>query len=364
MNIRLSTKIKAFLISFLAVFLMVVLPHLGLTMRNIANQACVIARRLGWIGCKTGMLSPLPLKPDPMLRVRPQLQKNIKIFALKRPTSFISQAFAGEDFQQAKSYIVLDMDSGEILKEKDGTSIFPMASLTKVMTAMVALDLASPQEVFSVSETAYRIEPTRFAFDIGEKLTLEELLNGMLLTSANDCAQIIREGIDQKFGNQVFIKAMNEKAKLLGLKDTNFQNPQGFDDTAHFSSVENLGLMSRFALNNYPLIAEITKKDHEFYSKNTDHQEVYMNNWNGLIGVYPGVFGVKIGNTGLAGHTTVVAAERAGHRLLTVVLGAPGIIERDLWASKLLDLGFARFGLQPINVTQQDLREKYATWKY
>lgn len=364
MDLKLNTKIKAFLISFLAVFLMVVLPHLGLTIRNIANQACAITRRLGWTGCKTGMLSPLPLKPDPMLTVRPQLQKNIRIFSLKRPTSFISKALAREDYQQAKAYIVLDMDSGEVIKEKSGTSILPVASLTKVMTAIVALDLASPQEVFTVSETAYRIEPTRFAFNIGEKLTLEELLNGMLLTSANDCAQIIKEGIDQKFKDLVFVEAMNEKAKLLGLKDTNFQNPQGFDDSTHFSSAESLAIISRFALNNYPLIAEITKKDHQFYSENTNHQEVYMNNWNGLVGVYPGVFGVKIGNTGQAGHTTVVASERAGQRLLTVVLGAPGIIERDLWAAKLLDLGFSSFGLQPINITQQDLKEKYATWKY
>lgn len=86
-------------------------------------------------------------------------------------------------------------------------------------------------------------------------------------------------------------------------------------------------------------------------------------NWNGLVGVYPHIIGVKIGNTGKAGKTTIVLSERENKKLLVVALGAPGIIERDLWASQLLDAGYHDIlGLPAIDITEYDLRQKYATW--
>src|SRR5690606_3687251 len=95
------------------------------------------------------------------------------------------------------------------------------------------------------------------------------------------------------------------------------------------------------------------------------HKQFDLYNWNGLLGVYPGASGVKIGNTGDAQKTTIVTAERNGKKLLVVVLGAPGVLERDMWAAELLDLGFEKqYGMAPINVTEEQLRAKYKTWKY
>ena len=124
-------------------------------------------------------------------------------------------------------------------------------------------------------------------------------------------------------------------------------------------------LLSRYALTKYPLIAAIVKKDYQLLPKNKNHKQYDLYNWNGLLGVYPEVQGVKIGNTDKAGKTTVVLARRNGVKLLTVVLGAPSVLKRDLWAAKLLDIGFNNLkGLQMVGVGEDMLKEKYNTWKY
>ncbi|MCL5784297.1 MAG: hypothetical protein M1142_03015, partial [Patescibacteria group bacterium] len=215
------------------------------------------------------------------------------------------------------------------------------------------------------SYKAASIEPTKLGLIPGQKLTLEELLNGSLLTSANDAVQVIKEGVDEEYKANVFIEAMNLKAKDLGLKNSRFENPQGFDGQSHYSTAEDLAVLTAYALKNYPLISDVVKKDYQFYPTNQNHKQIDMYNWNGLVDVYPGVFGVKIGNTDKAGYTTIVGAQREGKRVVAVVLGAPGVLERDLWASQILDLSFQKLGnLEPVNVTENQLKDKYSTWKY
>lgn len=101
-----------------------------------------------------------------------------------------------------------------------------------------------------------------------------------------------------------------------------------------------------------------------FYPQDDNHKQADLYNWNGLLGVYPGVKGVKIGNTEDAGYATTVLAEREGKKILVVLLGAPGVLQRDLWPSMLLDIGFEKLGLKPIGITEDQLRAKYSTWKY
>src|SRR5205814_1449958 len=121
-----------------------------------------------------------------------------------------------------------------------------IASLTKIMSAVVALDLAKPEVEITVSKHATEMIPSKVNLKEGEKLTVEETLNCFLMASANDCAQAIKDGIDAKYSDEVsnsenqsiFIKAMNEKAKFLGLKNTHFVNSMGFDSPDHYSSPE------------------------------------------------------------------------------------------------------------------------------
>ncbi len=312
----------------------------------------------------TNWVSPLPLKtPDVLEKIEPKLEMKMNDFKLKK--ELIPLVSAGSDYDAASAYGVIDLETGQVIVSKNLSEKLPMASLTKVMTAVVALDLADPGEEFEVSPRAAAQVPTKVMLKPGERYALGDLLEHSLISSANDSTLVIKEGIDRKFGAEVFIKAMNLKARLIGLKNTSFTNPAGLDNYNHYSSVEDLAVLSAYALKNYPLIVNIVSKEYEDLTQGGYDNRFFLNNWNGLLGVYPGASGVKIGNTSKAGHTTIVTSERGGKRVLAVVLGAPGVLERDLWAGELLDLGFSKVvGLPPVNITEYDLRQKYSSWVY
>lgn len=321
----------------------------------------------------TSFLSPLPQrinrgtiffqKIDILEKVKPKLEQKQHEFKLKK--SLIPILSAGSDYDGAQAYGVIDFDSGEIIAEKNLSEKLSIASLTKIMTAVVALDLASLDETFTVSKLASVQIPTKVMLKPGEKYSLSQLLAHALISSANDSAQVIKEGIDTKFGQEVFIKAMNAKAQVLGLKNTHFENPQGLDGYNHFSTIEDLSILSHYAMEEYPIIAQIVGKEVEDLTQNGADMRFYLQNWNGLLGVYPGISGIKIGNTDKAGVCTTVLSEREGKKVLVVLLGAPGVLERDLWAGQLLDLGFSKISnLTPVNITEAQLKEKYASWKY
>lgn len=309
--------------------------------------------------------SPLPAKIDRFYLLKPKLKKYFNTYSLKKQQTLISVSYASDtgDYTNAPAYIVVDFDSGEVLAEKNISKKFYIASLTKIMSAIITLDLAQPDEVFTVSSQATHIEPTIIAVSAGEKLTVHELLEATLMTSANDAAAVIQEGIDKKYHGSVFIKAMNEKARFIGLTHTHFENPEGFDSPSHYSSVEDLAILTHYALQNYPEIADIVKKSYDVLPESFMHKEFKLNNWNGLLGVYPGVIGMKIGNTNLAGKTMIVVSNRNGKNILVVLLGSQDIISRDLWTAELLDYAYEKtMSLPPINVTEYDLRVKYQSW--
>ena len=349
----LSYYTKIFGISLMAGFMMVILPALGINkyIPNLNTTAAQIA-------------NPVPAQKDPMENITPKLEQIANTYKLKE-NGIVLTANAGEEYDTANAYAVINFETGKVIESKNLSEKESIASLTKIMTAVVALDLARPADLLSISERAEKMIPTKIGVVAGQKMTLEELLNAAILTSANDAVQVIKEGIDTQYNHQIFIRAMNAKAKFLGLAQTNFENPQGFDDDAHYSSVEDLAILSHYALSNYPMLANIAKKEYMFLPEDQNHKQFDLYNWNGLLGVYPGAEGIKIGSTGEAGKTTIVLSEREGRKVLVVLLGAPGILERDLWAAQLLDLGFEKeFGLEPVNVTEEQLKEKYSTWKY
>lgn len=325
---------KVFFISLGLVFAMTMLPKMGF---------------------KTHVSIVSPVKPDVM--------DSIDGFSIESGISLVSTADAASDYDKAKAYGVIDFDSGQVLAGKNLSDQLPIASLTKLMSAVITLDLLNPEDLITIPIKATLTEPTNMGLIPGQKWNVGELLTSVLLTSANDSTETLKNAIDQKYGASVFIASMNAKAEKLGLKNTHFENPQGFDGKYHYSSVEDFMLLTHYALKNYPLILETVKKDYQFYPATGNHKQADLYNWNGLLGVYPGAMGVKIGNTDSAGYTTAVLSAREGRRVLAVVLGAPDVLHRDLWASKLLDLGFAKFGINPANITEDQLKAKYAIWK-
>jgi len=347
MNSFTPIQIRLFLGTFIAVFSVIILQQLGV---NVGS-----------------FISPVPAKKTAMDEINPKLLEKKNTFSLKKPQHLIPQAQASglSDYDNAAAYVVMDFNTGEVIAAKNLSKRTPIASLTKIMTAVVTLDLVSPQREFLVTPRAARIEPTKIGVIPGQKLKVVELLEAALMTSANDAVEVLRDGVDEFYHEPVFVRAMNQKATFIGLKNSSFANPQGFDNPDNYSSAEDLAILSRYALTQYPLFAQIVRKSYTYLPENTSHKQYDLYNWNGLIDVYPNVSGVKIGNTDDAGMTTVVVSEREGKKLLVVVLGAPGILERDLWASQLLDLGFEQtLGLKKVAVTEDQLREKYQSWKY
>lgn len=286
-------------------------------------------------------------------------------FTLHSPVSFVPTAQAAQGYENASSYIAVDASTGNIILEKNSTTSFPIASLTKIMSSIVALDLAKPQDELVVSQQAATVEPTTIGVVPGQHMTVDELLHGMLMTSANDAAQAMADGMNQKYNSDIFVKAMNAKATFLGLSQTHFVNPQGFDNAENFSSAHDLAILATYALSHYPEISQIASEDYIQLPATTLHKQFDLYNWNGLLDVYPGVTGVKIGNTDEAGYTTVVESSRSGHTILVVLLGAPGVLQRDMWTSQLLDDAFAKaFSLPAVGITASQLEAKYQTWHY
>ena len=366
-------QMKIFGISFVAVFIMAIFPQSlknSALMKSINKQLLSVCRAVNVENvCHLSLVTPLPTRSYAFDLIQPKLEQKEDNFRLKSGSSatniLIPDAKAAGEYDNARAYAVVDFDSGEVVASKKMATPVRIASLTKIMTAVVALDLASPDELVTVNQRGTEPEPSKIWVKVGQKYTVEELLNAMLLSSANDAAEVVKEGVNTKYGEPVFIDAMNAKAKFLGLKDTHFSNPQGFDTKGHYSSAEDLAILSHYALKNYPLIREIVSKEYEILPASTLHPEHYLNNWNGLLGVYPGVTGIKIGNTDEALTTTVVTSTRHGKTLIAVLLGAPGILERDMWTAQLLDYGFEKSaGLPPVEITKPMLRAKYATWRY
>ncbi len=313
------------------------------------------------------MISPLPIKGSSKeifeKKVLPRLTVYKNNFHLMQNFSFIPRVEAQDLSIDAPSYLLADLDTGEVLFEKNGNKKLPIASLTKIMSSIVALDLAKKDDIYVVSDNASKITPTRIGVIPREEMKMQELLEAMLMTSANDAAEVLKEGIDGYYQAPVFVEAMNKKAQLLGLKNTHFENPQGFDSSSNFSSSEDLAVLIQYALKNYPFFSETVQKDYGYLPQNNLHKQFDLPNWNGLIDVYPDVIGIKIGNTDAAGMTTAVVSKRGGKRLLAVVLGARDIFARDLQAATLLDEGYMKtLGLEKVNVSREQLQQKYNSW--
>ncbi|MBQ7398414.1 MAG: D-alanyl-D-alanine carboxypeptidase [Clostridia bacterium] len=237
----------------------------------------------------------------------------------------------------AKSAVLIDANSGQVLYEKDASVRLPMASTTKIMTALCALELADADTLITVDARAVGVEGSSVYLREKEQLTLLQLLYALLLASANDAAVAIAIGTAGSV--EAFADYMNQKAASLGLENTHFENPHGLDSEQHYTTARELALIAREALKN-PLLRTIcaTKK---ITIPQADTQGVRMLiNHNKMLRYYDGAIGVKTGFTKKSGRCLVSAAERNGLTLIAVTLCAP-----DDWNdhTRMLDAGFAAY---------------------
>ncbi|HEU5315714.1 MAG TPA: D-alanyl-D-alanine carboxypeptidase family protein [Chloroflexota bacterium] len=266
------------------------------------------------------------------------------------PALVAGAAAAGVPSLSGESAIVVDVERREVLYAKNPHKRQLMASTAKIMTALVAAERASLEKVITVPAEATQIEPNHMGIRAGEKLTLRELLYGLMLDSGNDAAEAIAIGVGggASGGTSVtaaraqFIGWMNEKAQQLGLQNTRFANPAGLDDKDAYSTAYDLAVLGAHALKVADLREIYGAKGFTITASKEpgrEHGWFGPGNLNSLIGSYRGAIGIKPGYTEDAGYTLVAAAERDGRTLVAVTLNSRSHFSD---ATRLLDFGFAR----------------------
>jgi D-alanyl-D-alanine carboxypeptidase (penicillin-binding protein 5/6) len=238
----------------------------------------------------------------------------------------------------ARSAIVVDGTTGQVLWAKRVHVRRPIASTTKIMTAVVAMERLGPRTVVTVDRSVRRVAPITEGLRPGERVEAWKLFYGLLLYSGNDDALALAIGAGGTRSR--FVALMNEKARALHLDNTHFRSPSGLLDRDNYSSAWDLAALTRYALWNPRFRAVVrTRVKHVPWAPPTG-EKIYVNK-NHLLGSYPGADGVKTGWTTIAKHCLVASARRHGVHLIVVVLGADDSY-RD--ARKLLNWGFASRG--------------------
>ena len=237
----------------------------------------------------------------------------------------------------AKSAVLIEQSTGEILYEKNANQRLPMASTPKIMTWYVAICESNLNDDVKISHTAASVEGSKMYLAGGEVLKMSDLLYGLMLNSGNDAAIAIAEHISGSV--EQFADLMNEYAKNMGLRDTHFTNPNGLHDDNHYTTAYELAKMTAVAFNN-PTFAEIVGTKSKVVQQTDSHTTKYLTNHNKMLRLYRGADGVKTGFTKTAGRTLVSSATRDGMQLIAVTLNAPSD-----WSdhTKLLDYGFENY---------------------
>ncbi len=237
----------------------------------------------------------------------------------------------------AKHAVLLDAVNGEVLWEKDADTRAPMASTTKIMTAIAVIEALSLDADVSVPKEAVGTEGTSAYFKEGERLTVGDLLHALLLASANDAAVTLAIACDGSA--DAFAARMNRLASELSLKDTHFANPHGLPADDHYTTARELALLSAYAMSN-PTFREIVAK--KSYTCHTSLTTRTFQNHNKLLSFSKDAVGVKTGFTKKSGRCLVGAAEREGVRLISVTLSAPNDWNDHI---SLFHYGFSLFGI-------------------
>lgn len=242
----------------------------------------------------------------------------------------------------AKSALVYDLTTNKVVFEQNANSRLPMASLTKIMTAIVALENKKEGDQYIVSPEDL-VGEDAMGLTAGEVVTLKDLLYGLMLNSGNDAAEVLAH--NYPFGRDAFVQAMNNKAQALGLQNTHFTNPSGLQgDGEQYTTAFDLVVITRYALSNFPEFAEVVKTVEHTIPYTSTHKYFYLFNETNLLTSYPGVKGVKTGFTPEAGLCLVTYLEYKDHKMIGIVLGSNN---RRQEMKEMLDYSLRRIGITP-----------------
>lgn len=237
----------------------------------------------------------------------------------------------------AKAAALYDPTDQTFLYLKNGHERLPMASTTKIMTAIVAIENCELDKIVTVDERAVGIEGSSVYLKVGEEISVESLLYALMLRSANDAAAAIAYDISGSI--EAFSSLMNEKAASLGLANTSFENPHGLDSKNHYTSAHDLAIISAYAISN-PIFREICSSKKKIIDSSSESR--LLINHNKLLNLYEGCIGIKTGYTKKSGRSLASASDKYGHTLICVTIDAP-----DDWNDHklLFDYGFMRLSV-------------------
>jgi len=254
------------------------------------------------------------------------------------PWSALAQEETAEVFTaSAKATVLIEQQTGTVLYAQNETAPLPMASTTKVMTALMVLEYGRLDEVVTTGRNAFGVPGTSIYLALNEKLTLEQMLYGLMLASGNDAAVAIAEHIGGSVEN--FCKKMTERASELGCRDTVFMTPHGLPNKIHHTTAYDLALIAREAMK-YPIFRKIVSTQRATIPWEGRTYSRILNNKNRLLSSYEGATGIKTGYTKAAGRCLVFGAERDGLEVVGVVLNSPNWFDE---AAKVMDFGFANY---------------------
>lgn len=248
----------------------------------------------------------------------------------------------------AKAAVLIDAATGQVLFEKNVHERRAPASTTKMMTALVTLEHARLDDVVTAGPDVKTVIPSIIGLEPGDKLTVEQMLYGLLLPSSNDAAVALADHVAGSIPK--FAAMMNAKAAELGLKDTHFVTPHGLDVDGHYSSAYDLAMIARAAMQNPTFEKIVSTREYRIEGP----PAWLFRSLNDLLGAYPGADGVKTGYTDNAGHCLVFSAMRDGRRAISVVLDGDAV-----WtdSTALMDYFFANYSWESLNVADSPLMD-------
>ena len=256
----------------------------------------------------------------------------------------------------AKSSILIEQSTGTIISEEESHTRLPMASMTKMMTLLIVMENIESgkiklDDMVPISENAASMGGSQVYLSANTTMKLDTLLKSICIASANDATYAVAEYIAGT--SDAFVKLMNEKAKELGLKDTNFENVHGLDSDNHFSSAYDMAFIAKELLN-HPKILEYSSI-YEDYITHPNGTNTWIVNTNKLLNYYEGLDGLKTGYTTKSGYCITATAKRNNMRLISVVMGEENNKIRNQDTISLLNYGFSNFKIEIILKSDADL---------
>ena len=273
------------------------------------------------------------------------------VFALSAYTNVtFAQEQSVELANNARSAILIERDTGQVLYEKNGNEKLPPASMTKIMTMLLIMEAVDKGELtwdekIRTSEHAASMGGSQIFLEPGEEMTTDEMLRGIAIASGNDASVAMAERIAGS--EEAFVQKMNTRAQELGLKDTKFQNPTGLPAKDHYSTAHDMAIIAKELLKFDDAITKYTGQYEDYLREDTD-KKFWLVNTNRLVKFYPGVDGVKTGFTQEAKYCLTATAKKDDMRVIAVVFGAPTPKDRNAQITKMLDFAFSQYKTHPM----------------